>query len=188
MGNSKDTRHIPIFIFLLCLPVSLFGQETEVNPGKAVSAKGSYVLTVDDNWISLQAQEASLKAILGEIGQKMGVEVVEEVSPQENITAEFHNLPLEQALHRLSPNYGYQVGSMKGNSRITKIFALPTGSMKSVSQATSQGIENADRTGIPNDEQDIVGASFFDKAKEEGNPSPPAPFQFEFDPSSFSKN
>ena len=44
------------------------------------------VLTVHENIISLKAQEASLKAVLTEIGQKMSRDVLGSIPEEETIT------------------------------------------------------------------------------------------------------
>lgn len=186
MAYPINTRHIPIFIFLLFLPASLFGQETKANPSIPVAAEGSYVFTVEHGRLSLQAQEASLQNILEEIGQKMRIEVVGEITPQEIITAEFHNLPLEQALHRLSPNYGYQMGSESGDTTITKIFVLPNGGLKDMPLIQKETVEIQNTKIVPMAEEQlkpVMTENFKGSDKEKAPPiSSFNSFKFEFDP------
>lgn len=183
-----NLMNIPILVFLLLCPANVLGQKTEALHNVQMPQEGHFVLTVDNSRLSLLAQEASLKAILGDIGQKMGIEVVGEISPQEMITAEFHNLPLEQALHRLSPNYGYQVNSKSGDTAITKIFVLPKGRINGIAQSEPQPVGPQKNTGLPNAEQSLEAASSSENEKEEDEPQRPEPFKFEFDPSAFISN
>lgn len=173
---------IPMLAFLLLCPANVLGQQMEAQKNIQMPQEGHFVLSVENDGVSLQAQDAPLKAILAEIGQKMGIEVVGEIPPQEIITAEFHNLPLEQALHRLSPNYGYQVNSKSGDTAITKIFVLPKGRINDIVQFEPQTGEPRNDPSLPNAEQDIKAASSADKEKEEDEPQRPEPFKFEFDP------
>jgi len=182
MGPPKTNLNIPIILFLLVCPASLLGQEIKAIPGITVAVEGNFVLTVEDGRLSLQAQEASLKAILGDIGHKMGIEVVGKIPPQETVTAEFYNLSLENALQRLSPNYGYQVGSKNGDTNITKIFVLPMGTINGATQPTRQimGAENS--SDIQTAERQIKAKSATAKESDEENPPRTEPFKFEFDP------
>ena len=53
----------------LCASV-LFGQGLEISTPRASASRGDFVLTVEANRLSLDAQDASLRAILEEIGRK----------------------------------------------------------------------------------------------------------------------
>lgn len=185
MVNTMNLRYFLILVFLLLCPANVLGQKTEANINVTMTKKGNFVLSVENDRLSLKGQEASLQAIIAEIGQKMGIEVIGEISSQEKITAEFHNLPLEQALHRLSPNYGYQVNSKSGDTAITKIFVLPRGRINDVVQFEPQSGEPRNDPSLPNAEQGIEAASSSENAKEEDEPQRPEPFKFEFDPSAF---
>lgn len=111
-----------------------------------------------DNRITVRAKEASLKEVLEEIGRKLGIEVQAQLSPQETVTVEFNDLPLKDALKKLSRRYVYHTFSNHEGSKITKIWILPEG-----------------RAATPTDSTKAVS----------GKPSQPDPFMFELDPTEF---
>ena len=72
MINKKEWRGkllgiVIVILPLLIVPAILFGEETDSN--------ASFVLTIQDNLISLSAKEASLKEIVEEIGRTIDIEV-----------------------------------------------------------------------------------------------------------------
>ena len=69
---------------------------------KGTTRQAPFTLTIQDNLISLTARDASIKAILEEIGRRMNIAVVAAIPPEESITMEFAKLPLKDALTRLS--------------------------------------------------------------------------------------
>lgn len=183
MSNSKSVFYIPIIFFFLVCPVNLFGQETQAIPKIPTGAEGRFVLTVENDLLSLKAQKGSLRAILAEISHKMGIEVVGEIPAEDTITAELHNLRLEQALYRLSPNYGYQMKADKGQQRIVKIFVLPKGTeptgprrelpaSQTVTSSPTAVLQKPER----HPEADV-------QQEDKRDPERPQPFKFEFDPS-----
>ena len=84
-----------------------------------------FTLTIEDNLISLTARDASIKAILEEIGRRMNIAVVAAIPPEETITTEFNELPLKEALKKLSQNHAYVTDSAKDTGKITKIMVTP---------------------------------------------------------------
>ena len=68
-------------ILLGGLPAILLGQETTGNPVQEIQGQGDFVLTIHESLISLKAREASLKAILAEIGREMRIEIVGNTRP-----------------------------------------------------------------------------------------------------------
>jgi type II secretory pathway component GspD/PulD (secretin) len=139
-------------------PVALAAESG--SPPESSARPGEFVLTTEGEQISLAATEASLKAILEELGRRLSVQVVATVSPEEKVTTHFTQLPLADALQRLSQNYAYVMDSAKETGKITKIMVTPAG--KGGAQALPAP----------------------------STPAPPraAPFHFEFDPSQYEQN
>lgn len=88
----------------------------------------TYTLKIEKGLISLNAKDASLSAVLEDIGQKMAVEVVNNVPAEDKVTVTFDKLPLQEAIKKLSANYVYLMDSEKEKGNITKIVVLPKGS------------------------------------------------------------
>ncbi|MFZ1748527.1 MAG: hypothetical protein WBO24_11720 [Nitrospirales bacterium] len=183
MSNSKSTLYIPIIFFFLVSPVNLFGQENQAIPKIPTGAEGKFVLTVENDLLSLKAQQASLRAILGEISHKMGMEVVGEIPAEDTITAEFHHLRFEQALYRLSPNYGYQMKADEGQQRIAKIFVLPKGTEPAGPRRELPASQTVTNSPTPVLQEPERYSEAEVHQKEERDPERPQPFKFEFDPS-----
>jgi hypothetical protein len=137
------------------IPTALWGEDAATD-GPAPPA---FVLTVQAQRLSLQAREASLHAILAQIGWELGVDVVVHLPEDEIITVTFEQLPLGEALKKLSPNYAYVVDTARGDRRLRKIMVFPKGETP-----TSQS-PSPPATAPPTAAQR------------------PPPFQFEFDPS-----
>ena len=101
--------------------------------GTSFLATGIYRLTVTDRELSLDAREASLAAILAEIGQRTGIPIVT-MSPgvDERITVHLSQMPLDKALKQLAPNLA--IATAKGPNapphRIAKVYVLPKGQTK----------------------------------------------------------
>ncbi|MEO8324853.1 MAG: hypothetical protein ABI618_03330 [Nitrospirota bacterium] len=182
MSNSKSALYIPIIFFFLVCPVTLFGQ-TQAIPKIPARAEGKFVLTVENDLLSLKAQEASLRAILAEIGHKMRIEVVGEIPAEDTLTAEFHHLRLEQALHRLSSNYGYQMKKNEGQQNVAKIFLLPKGSSVGLPNEPLPGSRPREEPEFQISEHVIESDSAKKKEPDKEKPSRSQPFKFEFDPS-----
>ena len=137
------------------LPAALWGGDASED----VLAPQAFVLTAHDHRLSLRAREASLTAILAQIGRELGIEVVTHIPADETITVTFDQLPVVEALKKLSPNYAYVVDTARGNSRITKIIVLSKGEAATRPNASTP--PEAQRT----------------------DASRSQPFKFEFDPS-----
>jgi hypothetical protein len=143
-------------VLAVCLlPVALWGEDAS----KDVLSPQAFVLTTHDHLLSLRAREASLNAILAQIGRELGIEVVTHIPADETITVTFDQLPVAEALKKLSPNCVYVVDTTRGNSRITKIIVLSQGEAATRPHASTP--PEAQRT----------------------DASRSQPFKFEFDPS-----
>ena len=181
--NHKKTKLLAMTILTLGLWASaLFGQGLEISTQRASASTGNFVLTVEANRLSLDAQDASLRAILEEIGRKMHLEVLGEIPAQETITVVFHNLPLEEALHQLSSNFGYQMKSEKGGQEISKIFILPKGTGTNT-RPTTKEVEPRQELVTPNSEPILQAESAKENESDNEKPTRPEPFQFQFNPS-----
>lgn len=93
------------------------------NPATA-KVKPAFLLTVQDNLISLKATDASLIEVLEEIGRRIKIEVVAPLREQEKVTTEFNQLPLEEAIKKLTPNYSHAMVSDEGGKKISKVIIL----------------------------------------------------------------
>ena len=142
-------------------------------------SRADFVLTIKDSLISLTAKDASLKEITEEIGRRMKIEVVADISEEEKITIRFDKLSLEDAIKRLKTSYAYVWNSEKEGGKITKIVLLPEGKGTAVSRPTTKEstVEEEKRLVKPE-------SSAGKKIASEKSPRP-EPFKFEFDPSEF---
>lgn len=170
MGNTKKgiERLFPVIILLLpflITPAPLFAEGADRKTEQKSESKADFVLTIKDDLISLKAKDVALKEILEEIGQRMKIEVVANIPEQEKVSIEFEKLSLEDAIKRLSTNYGYLMDTAKEEKRITRIIVLAKG--KETGKAKSPR---------PKPEEAV-------KEKK----SRPEPFKFEFDPSEFTE-
>jgi len=176
-----------VWCFLLLFPILVEAKSENVSMSPSKSQPG-FVLSVHEDLISLKAEDAPLKAILEAIGKKMNVEILGDTQEGETISAEFNQLPLTEALERLSPNYGYQMGMEKGEQKISKIFVLPKPKgfvrPKPAVQAP-QIVEPAVSSDLAiNEHPDEHASRKTDDEPDEEKPARPDPFKFEFDPSS----
>jgi hypothetical protein len=116
----------------MCLPsliwlVAAFLSASSVTYPETVAGTSGlqpgFILAVQDELISLRAEDASLKAIFEEIGHRMNIQVKAEIP--ETATANFacEQLPLQEVLKRLGRyvNYGYVGRWEQGKWRISTI-------------------------------------------------------------------
>ena len=184
--SHKINKLFAMTILTLGLCASaFFGQRLEASTQPPTASIGNFVLTVEGDRLSLEAQEASLRAILEEIGRKMHLEVLGEVPAQETVTAAFHDLPLEQALHRLSSNFGYQMKSEEGGQEISKIFILPKGTGPANAKSTTEEVAPSKEIVMPYSDPVIQAGRAKGNEADQEKPTRPEPFKFQFDPSEF---
>ena len=161
-----------LLISLLITPNSLFGGEADKKYEVQAESRADFVLTIKDSLISLTAKDASLKEITEEIGRRMKIEVVADISEEEKITIRFDKLSLEDAVKKLRTSYAYVWNSEKKEGKITKIVLLPEGKGTAVSTIK--------------EEKKLVKSESSVGKEAEGEKSPRSePFKFEFDPSEF---
>ena len=107
-----------------------------------------------------------------EIGHRMKIEVVADISEEEKITTKFDKLSLEDAIKKLSTSYAYVWNSEKEEGKITKIVLLPEG--KGTGLSTIK------------EEKKLVKSESRARKEVASEKSPrQEPFKFEFDPSEF---
>jgi len=164
---------------LLIIPVTLFGGESAKKSEVETGSKTDFVLTIKEDLISLTAKDASLKQIVEEIGRRMKIEVVADISEEEKITIRFDKLSLEDAIKRLSTSYAYVWNSEKEEGKITKIVLLPEGKGTAVSRPTTKESEVKGEKRLVKSE-----SSAGKEAAREKSPRQEL-FKFEFDPSEF---
>jgi len=168
-----------LLISLLITPNFLFGEEADKKSEVEAKSKSDFVLTIKDSLISLTAKDASLKEITEEIGRRMKIEVVANISEKEKITIRFDKLSLEDAIKRLRTSYAYVWNSEKEGGKITKIVLLPEGKGTVLSRPATKESE-------VKGEKRLVKSESKARAEAAREKSPrPEPFKFEFDPSEF---
>jgi len=171
-GMKKLFWVIILLLLLLIIPASLFGGEADKKYEVQAESKSDFVLTIKDSLISLTAKDASLKQIVEEIGRRMKIEVVADISEEEKITIRFDKLSLEAAIKKLRTSYAYVWNSEKEEGKITKIVLLPEGKGTAVSTIK--------------EEKKLAKSESRAKKEAAKEKSPrPEPFKFEFDPSEF---
>ena len=124
-GIKKLFGFIITLMPLLMIPTILSGMEVNKKQEKNSESQGEYVLNVKGEQISLKAKDASLKAILEEIGLRMKIEVIANIPREEKITIDLDMIYLEDALKRFKINYAYIAKTNKKKGKITKIVLVP---------------------------------------------------------------
>ena len=161
-GKSRGAKFFGgVLVGALCLVVAqaeAYSAQSSQPAQTKNSRQASFTLTIEGNLISLTARDASIKAILEELGRRMNIAVVAAIPAEETITTEFNRLPLKEALNKLSQNHAYVTDSAKDTGQITKIMVTP------------------DRKGLAR------AGSAANKSTREVAVSQPEPFRFEFDP------
>jgi len=158
--------------------------------------KADFVLTIKDDLISLSAKDASIKEIVEEIGSRMEIEVVTNISKEEKVTIEFDKLSVENSIKRLREysDIVYVKDSEKEEGKITKILVFPKGKGEELYKSTiikekkeKEKGEGLVRPEISVGEEAVREETPQTEPKEtvkEKAPRP-EPFKFEFDPSEF---
>ena len=183
-------RFLAIALFCLLLQGHLLASEAPKKTNTKPAGKADYLLTIENELISLNAKDASIKQIVEEMGRELNIEVDVLISQEDSITVEFHALPLEDALKRVSYNYYLHFSEAgNGKDKISKIVLLPEGDGKgqSVMPYTVVGADvrvvgNHKAPGKTAREQ--VTEASHEKASEESREkgARPEPFKFEFNP------
>ena len=152
----------------LTLPAVLSGSESNQINNDIFEKKVKYELSIKDNLITLNAEDAFLKKILEDIGQKMNIEVFTRIPAEDKITIQFTNLPLEGVLKKFKTNYALVTDSKDKNGNIKRIVVVPEGQQANLYLKDVKKVEPTGKKGIT-----------------EEKTSKTEPFKFEFDPSKY---
>ena len=162
--NNKCSPSYLVALFLCVFSHSLIGGEVVNQVPTDSMVNSSYVLNIRHERISLEATEASVKAIVEQIGRELEFQVDAYVTEDENVTTHFDSLDIEQAIKKLSDNYA--LFHEEGSGKITRIAIYPIG--EDPSKFLSKHITPDVNSGK--------------EASESSQPTQPGPFKFEFDP------
>jgi len=155
-------------LFNLTFNAVLFGSESNQISNDIFEKKGKYELSIKNNLITLNAEDAFLKKILEDIGQRMNIEVFARIPAEDKITIRFANLTLEEALKKFKTNYALVTDSKGKNGNVKRIVVVPEGQQANLILKNFKKVE-------PKGKKDIGGEKT----------SKPEPFKFEFDPSKY---
>ncbi len=155
----------------LTLPAVLSGSEPNQSTNDMFEKNVKYELSIKDNLITLNAEDASLNKILEEIGQRMNIEVFARIPADDKITIQFVDLPLEEVLKKFKTNYALVTDSKDKNGNIKRIVVVPEGKQANL-------FLKEVRTDEPKVNIGVAGEKT----------SKPEPFKFEFDPSKYMEN
>ena len=116
-----------------------------INAQTAADTSGpqpGFNLTVQDELISLKAQDAPLAGMIEEIGRRMDIQVEVEIPETATANFAFERLPLHEVLKRFGRyvNYGYVERWEQGKLRISTI------TVHSLKAATRPGGHSADHS------------------------------------------
>jgi hypothetical protein len=127
-GRGNKARSMPLRNTLLGLFLAVVGlalpRAAHPQTLEGTSApQPAFVLTIQDELISLRAEDASIRAIIEEIGRRMNIRVKVEISTAATVTLAFEQLPLPEVLKRFGKyvNYGYVEHWEQGELRISTI-------------------------------------------------------------------
>ena len=163
-----------VWYFLLALllhsilPDVLSGSEPTQIRNEEFEKKVKYELSIKNDMITLNAEEALLKKILEDIGQRMNIEVFARIPAEDKITIRFANLTLEEALKKFKTNYALVTDSKDKNGSVKRIVVVPEG------QQANIFLKDA-KKGEPKVNKGLAGKKT----------SKTEPFKFEFDPSKY---
>jgi len=91
-------------VFFVCfLTIGTAVAQEKKSSGNSI-ASGSFVLSVTDGRLSLEANDASVAKIFKELGQKAAIEVDVQTGSEAKISIKLDRIPLEEAIKRLSDN------------------------------------------------------------------------------------
>jgi type II secretory pathway component GspD/PulD (secretin) len=85
----------------LCSSSVLLADEAQPPSPAATEPQVAFVLTSHDQRVSLDAREASVKAIIEELGRQLHIEVKVSAGAEKTVQVAFAQLPVEEALERL---------------------------------------------------------------------------------------
>jgi len=157
--SSVFKQALILLIYLILVPQFSMGSTEHKNQKKNAYIDTPYKLSVTNGLVSLDAQDAVLEEILAEISNIAGIKV-KLVSPiEKSITISFKDLPLDDALKKLAPNYAiaykklgnrdeYKVSEVVITDSQKRIFSLKKDdpAQKSVPLSTPTHINTVHKT------------------------------------------
>jgi len=151
------------WLLLWLFPLLLSAAEKNSTAAGETKQGTDFILTRHGDRFSLRAQQASLREIVETLGSMLAIDVVARIPWDIQITLEFAELSLEDALQRFRTfaNFAYIKDTSRPASKITRIMVIPIQGRERVAQPTVR------RGGGPTSPASAQ----------------PAPFKFEFDPS-----
>jgi hypothetical protein len=141
----------------------LSGVEKDYTAAGETKHGTDFVLTRHGDRFSLRAQQAPLRAIVEILGSMLSIDVVARIPWDVQITLDFAEISLEDAIQRLRTfaNFVYLKDNGQPTGKITRIIVIPIQGGARVAQPTvRRGVEHTSPTVVQ-----------------------PEPFKFEFDPS-----
>lgn len=113
------------------------GEVATDNPATPAALSAPFSLMIENGVLSLQAEDASLAAIMGEIGRQMHIDVKVHLPVEARITLAFVRLSLPEAIEQLRryANVVYQTTSVQGD--ITHIIVFPQGGSTALDTSAS---------------------------------------------------
>jgi hypothetical protein len=151
------------WILIGLFPLLLWGVEKGYTAAGETKHGTDFLLSRQGDRFSLRAQQASLREIVETLGSMLSIDVVARIPWDIQITLDFAEISLEDALQRLRTfaNFVYLKDSGQPAGKITSILVIPIQGGDSVAQPMiRRGAERTSPTAVQ-----------------------PEPFKFEFDPS-----
>jgi type II secretory pathway component GspD/PulD (secretin) len=147
-------------------------QEVSSPPSLSLAA-GTYRLMVTERAVSLEAQEASIAAIVADISRRTGIPIVIYPGVDERITIHLTQVALAEALKRLAPNVAIvpAQGMDAPPHRIAKVYVFAKGQART----TVVDTRPPQREGATSPQAETANNAV----------ARPTPFQFTFDPSQY---
>src|SRR4051794_32259586 len=99
--KSKRALFLAVGWVWLCCPPVLLAEDAQPLSPEASEPPAAFVLTSHDQRVSLDAREASVKAIIEELGRQLHIEVKVSVGVEKPVQITFTQLSVEEALERL---------------------------------------------------------------------------------------
>jgi len=108
--------------YLVPTLISLLAAAVPLGSG---AATGDYELIVEGDLVSLEATQAPLAQVLGDLGKKAGFEVDAETSEDVTVTLDFKKHSVDDAITALCKPVGYLLVRDPANNRIRKVVLTP---------------------------------------------------------------
>ncbi len=140
---------VGLFLVLLLIGLNrnkaLAGDRVEIKDARAVASQNVSFIELKHDHLSVKVQDISLRELLEEIARQGGMPLEVNTSLEENITVQFHDLPLEEGLRQILQNQSftleYTEHTLKKGpwtiSRPTKLSIFPMGDRDSPVQITA---------------------------------------------------